>query len=87
MGWGVAILPYLDQGNLYKQYDPSKYSHDAANQAVVGTPLAVMNCPSDPFAGRVVTNFQGLYPKAATGSYKGVAGKDTWNSYFNLSWR
>jgi prepilin-type processing-associated H-X9-DG protein len=48
-GWGIAILPYIEQDNLYKGYDYTRQrSRDgAANQAVVGTEIAVFKCPSD----------------------------------------
>jgi prepilin-type N-terminal cleavage/methylation domain-containing protein len=83
MGWGVAILPYLEQDNLYQLYRDDLLNSDPANADVVGTPLAVMNCPSDPLAGQVFTDFGSGYTKVATSSYKGVAGKDTWNSYWD----
>ncbi len=86
MGWGVAILPYVEQGNLYKLYNPQLRNWDPANANVVGTPLAIQNCPADPYAGQVTTgppNFQGLYPKVATSSYKGVAGADIGLSYWD----
>src|SRR5476649_1630659 len=31
MGWGVAILPYIDQGALYSQYNTSLFNWDPAN--------------------------------------------------------
>jgi prepilin-type N-terminal cleavage/methylation domain-containing protein len=86
MGWGVAILPFVEQGNLYSQYNPQLRNWDAANANVVGTPLAIQNCPSDPYAGKVTTgppNFQGRYPQVASSSYKGVAGADIGLSYWD----
>jgi prepilin-type N-terminal cleavage/methylation domain-containing protein/prepilin-type processing-associated H-X9-DG protein len=55
-GWGVFILPYLEQDNLYRQYQLERNFYDAVNQPVVTTPVSVYQCPSAP-AGRV---FQGL---------------------------
>ena len=85
MGWGVAILPFIEQGNLYNLYNPQLLNYDPANANVIGTPLKIQNCPADPFAGQVTTgppNFQGLYPKVATSSYKGVAGADICTTCF-----
>jgi prepilin-type processing-associated H-X9-DG protein/prepilin-type N-terminal cleavage/methylation domain-containing protein len=54
VGWGIFLLPYLEQDNLYKRYNfnaPFFYSNPAFgidNQSVANTPLAVMNCPSVP---------------------------------------
>jgi hypothetical protein len=86
MGWGVAILPFIEQGNLYNLYNPQLLNYDPANANVIGTPLKIQNCPADPYAGRVTTgppNFQGLYPKVATSSYKGVAGADIGLAYWD----
>ena len=59
--WGLMLLPYLDQGPLYKRYqfvspamNPPQAPHDPAvltsNVAVISTPLPVFNCPSTPSA-------------------------------------
>jgi prepilin-type processing-associated H-X9-DG protein len=64
--WGTMILPYLEQGNLYSQYN---FSHSFAapaapfggmypnsqNQAVITTPLAVFTCPSSAETDRIYT--------------------------------
>ncbi|GIW99666.1 MAG: prepilin-type N-terminal cleavage/methylation domain-containing protein [Pirellulaceae bacterium] len=54
--WGIAILPYLEQGNLYNQYDkrypPMNELGPIAqnNVQVIKTPLAAFHCPSAPHA-------------------------------------
>jgi prepilin-type N-terminal cleavage/methylation domain-containing protein/prepilin-type processing-associated H-X9-DG protein len=84
MGWGVAILPFIEQENLYNQYDRTRYNWDAANAAVISTPLPIQNCPADPYAGQVLSlSGQASYTTAATSSYKGMAGVDTTNSYWD----
>jgi len=45
-GWGVKLLPYLEQDNLFKRYDLTQIFVTPQNQAVISTPLAVFNCPS-----------------------------------------
>ena len=50
--WITLILPQFEQANLYAQYSFSGVgaiprARDAANVAVVGTPLAAVQCPSD----------------------------------------
>src|SRR5262249_48158786 len=34
--WAIEILPYLEQGALYKQYNQLKVNTDAVNYAVIG---------------------------------------------------
>ena len=51
-GWGVSILPFLEQGVLYNQLDPSNRSIDAVafsseSLYLLQQPLSVYLCPSD----------------------------------------
>ncbi len=41
-GWGVHLLPYVEQDNLYQRYNWSKNWYDPANAPVISTPLSVM---------------------------------------------
>jgi prepilin-type N-terminal cleavage/methylation domain-containing protein/prepilin-type processing-associated H-X9-DG protein len=65
-GWGYPLLPYIEQDNLYKQYDPKQafvladataqgaYGFQpgtAANQAVTQTSIKTFRCPSTPTVG------------------------------------
>ena len=78
--WGAAILPYLDQGALYNQFNFNVNPYNTAgNQALVATPLTVFNCPSDTKPD-VVSNNPGSAgtgkgtAAVATASYQGSAG-------------
>jgi prepilin-type N-terminal cleavage/methylation domain-containing protein/prepilin-type processing-associated H-X9-DG protein len=54
VGWGIFLLPYLEQSNLYSQYNfaaPFFYTNAAFginNQAVSNTPIKIYNCPATP---------------------------------------
>ncbi|MBO0696757.1 MAG: DUF1559 domain-containing protein [Zavarzinella sp.] len=53
--WGVYILPYLEQDNLYKQYNFDIMATVDPDSALVQTPLKVFQCPSSPSKGRIYT--------------------------------
>src|SRR5215471_14877212 len=61
--WGVYLLPYIEQDNLYKQYNLTGAIGSAANQAVVSTPLKIFQCPAAPNSDRLYTD--GPVPAAA----------------------
>jgi prepilin-type N-terminal cleavage/methylation domain-containing protein/prepilin-type processing-associated H-X9-DG protein len=77
-GWEIAVLPYLEQDNLFKQYTMTKLNYDATNLPVLGNKLAIYTCPSDVGAGETFTGLLGPnYYSTPTiaGSYRGVAGR------------
>jgi prepilin-type N-terminal cleavage/methylation domain-containing protein len=43
--WAIALLPYIDQTPRYNLWDPG--AGYWTQQAVTGTPLPIMKCPSD----------------------------------------
>jgi len=76
-GWGVDILPYLEQDNLFQAYDLDKRMNETANnQAVSKTILKAFQCPSaatkdpDPYT---ISNFQGMSWTAARSDYSPIA--------------
>jgi prepilin-type N-terminal cleavage/methylation domain-containing protein len=54
VSWQTALLPYLDQGPVYNQYDTNRSLFDPANANAVRTILAVFICPSTPRSGATV---------------------------------
>lgn len=66
--WFTAILPNLEQTNLYNQYNMSLNWHDPANAAVVKTKLPVYRCPSaldrDGFDWAVLVSYPDASPTA-----------------------
>jgi prepilin-type N-terminal cleavage/methylation domain-containing protein len=47
--WSIMLLPYIEQGNLYNQYQDNPVINTAAvNQPVVNTYVPTYSCPSDP---------------------------------------
>jgi prepilin-type N-terminal cleavage/methylation domain-containing protein len=47
-GWGTMILPYIDQANLYHQFDANLAIENSANAAFLDNRLPMFRCPSDP---------------------------------------
>lgn len=83
-GWGFGLLPYIEQGNLYNQFDqtlvimyqaPGGTAAPTANLldngSLATTPLATFSCPSDTKPTQF--NDNGI-PNSATSSYQGNGG-------------
>ena len=45
--WAIVILPFVEQQNVYDQYDFDAFNEDAVNRPVLQTILPVHHCPSD----------------------------------------
>ncbi|MFO0900553.1 MAG: DUF1559 domain-containing protein [Pirellulales bacterium] len=54
--WRVAILPHLEQQNLFDQFDLKQTAYSVRNQAVVCAVLPVFLCPSRPRPDRTSGN-------------------------------
>jgi prepilin-type N-terminal cleavage/methylation domain-containing protein len=69
--WGVFLLPFIEQDNVYRLYDFNQNWAAPANQAVRETQIAIYRCPSVPtganrFNQKIVN---GLSIKAAASDY------------------
>jgi prepilin-type N-terminal cleavage/methylation domain-containing protein/prepilin-type processing-associated H-X9-DG protein len=87
--WAISILPYIEQGNLYKLWDPTVPNAipDAASPRMATlrqSHVPVYECPSDPLDFAPATPASGPggtgglngIPLYMPGSYRGVAGAD-----------
>jgi prepilin-type N-terminal cleavage/methylation domain-containing protein/prepilin-type processing-associated H-X9-DG protein len=49
--WAIEILPYLEQGNLYRQYNQAQLNTSAANNLVGRQRVKTYECPADQHLG------------------------------------
>ena len=75
-GWAPLMLPYLEQENLYKQYNFNQMFNTASNIAVLQTQLKVMQCPSTPTPSRseTITLPAGTVPGYPAATFTTAAG-------------
>jgi len=95
--WAIALLPYIEQDNLFKRYDNTVPNYHANNLFVRTTFIKTYTCPTDPNANKVMfpetTADTGAGQSATsgsqaymTGSYRGMSGiswnqADMWSGY------
>jgi prepilin-type N-terminal cleavage/methylation domain-containing protein/prepilin-type processing-associated H-X9-DG protein len=74
--WFTKLLPYLEQNNLYKYYDPTTNWDSPTNLPVTATPLQVAQCPSAPNPNRLDFDEQNGFsnPVVAPTDYAAVYG-------------
>jgi prepilin-type N-terminal cleavage/methylation domain-containing protein len=53
-GWACWLLPYLEQGNVYSQYETKLHFGHANNRSAVQTQVKVFYCPSTPLQKRSI---------------------------------
>jgi prepilin-type processing-associated H-X9-DG protein len=51
--WGTLILPYIEQGPLFQQYNMNQHAFLAPNTTVILNQLKTFQCPSTPTQDRV----------------------------------
>jgi prepilin-type N-terminal cleavage/methylation domain-containing protein len=90
--WCTYLLPYIEQDNLYKQYNFNAVDYNDPNSTVVQTPLKIFQCPSSPNRGRVYSfpvpaNVLPGLPagtlKASASDYTAITGVRKWNILVN----
>jgi prepilin-type N-terminal cleavage/methylation domain-containing protein/prepilin-type processing-associated H-X9-DG protein len=83
-GWSIEILPYMEQENLYRQYQQGQVNTSTANNLVGQQRVKTYECPSDQLAGRLEApaSGPGSGQQWMHGSYRAVTGK----LQYSISW-
>ena len=79
--WCTRILPYIDQANLYANYDWTKpWDDSAGNAGVTGTKLPLFVCPSSPQRQNGPIDYGGNFGSSQTGLIPGLLIGEAWES-------
>jgi prepilin-type N-terminal cleavage/methylation domain-containing protein/prepilin-type processing-associated H-X9-DG protein len=68
-GWGLKLLPFMEQSSLYNAWISTKSFFDPENKPVLMTAVPVYMCPSSPSGPRIMDISSG----SATATSQGVA--------------
>ena len=75
--WTTFLLPYIEQDNMYRNYDLTQNWSAPANLPVTSLHVKTYTCPSTPMPDRLDTNpDNGWSPIVACGDYAGTYGID-----------
>jgi prepilin-type N-terminal cleavage/methylation domain-containing protein/prepilin-type processing-associated H-X9-DG protein len=66
--WATFILPYIEQDNLWKNYNVTLNWSDPANRPIVSTRIKIYTCPSSPDPNRL----DGIPEDIGSGNWSGV---------------
>ncbi len=77
--WAIAILPYIEQGNLATRHDETKFNEDTQNQFLREQLVKTYNCPSDATPGGFILGKPASGPGSGldymAASYRAVSGR------------
>ena len=77
-GWSAYLLPYLEQGDLFRQIDFKTGVGLGSNSAPSQTQIAVFQCPSDPYQ----QNFT-VWPTTISVAHSNYVGCNGWEECFS----
>jgi prepilin-type N-terminal cleavage/methylation domain-containing protein/prepilin-type processing-associated H-X9-DG protein len=85
-GWSAAVLPFLEEAELQKQFDFSRSMPDALHVDELATPVSIFRCPSDFSYQESVppSGLPGWSERIATTNYCGNGG--SFGFSFNVPW-
>ncbi|HEY4308772.1 MAG TPA: DUF1559 domain-containing protein [Pirellulales bacterium] len=72
--WARSLLPYLEQGTLEQQLNPTVDLFAGSNLNVVAKPIPILKCPTSPSEPTYEYTYNGSLLTYGTTDYKGVEG-------------
>jgi prepilin-type N-terminal cleavage/methylation domain-containing protein/prepilin-type processing-associated H-X9-DG protein len=86
--WAINLLPYVEQGPLFRLYNDNVANTDPSNVPVVQTYVAVYTCPSDLNGNQILTpdTNSGVSDQYMTGSYRGMGGLGAFSAGLTNEW-
>jgi len=86
--WPIAILPYLERNDLYREYHQDKANEAPENALVREGVVTTYVCPNDDTAGRLESPGSGPGNKIAYrgGSYRGMSGRSDGRGWWDANW-
>jgi prepilin-type N-terminal cleavage/methylation domain-containing protein len=82
-GWASYLLPYLEQGNVYRQINFNQPVGGGSNVAVSQLALVIFQCPSDPYQQPVPVYDSSFTNPIATVAHGNYVGCNGWQECFN----
>jgi prepilin-type N-terminal cleavage/methylation domain-containing protein/prepilin-type processing-associated H-X9-DG protein len=76
-GWASFLLPYLEQGNVFNQINFKQGVGIGSNAPVSQLPLAIFQCPSDPYQQNFTT-----WPTSVVVAHSNYVGCNGWEECF-----
>jgi prepilin-type N-terminal cleavage/methylation domain-containing protein/prepilin-type processing-associated H-X9-DG protein len=79
--WAIEVLPYVEQDNLYKQYNQNAFNEDPPNDFARTQFVKTYQCPSDVDTDQIAfpASGPGNSRQYARGSYRAVSGRSGGN--------
>jgi prepilin-type N-terminal cleavage/methylation domain-containing protein/prepilin-type processing-associated H-X9-DG protein len=82
-GWASFLLPYLEQGNVYRQINFNQPVGSGVNAQISQQVLTIFQCPSDPYQQPVPIYDSSFSSPVATVAHGNYVGCNGWEECFN----
>ncbi|HZZ74092.1 MAG TPA: DUF1559 domain-containing protein [Pirellulales bacterium] len=74
IAWARSLLPFIEEGSLYRQFDASRPFTDGVNSKLIATSIPLYKCPSAPSDPTYLFTLNGTERTYGTCDYRGCEG-------------